>query len=64
MPQTDSTVTTKPIADWRSGKEPMTSRQRWFLARLTEKAGLPIREDLTKAEASKLIDELQAKAGK
>jgi hypothetical protein len=61
MPQAEAAVTTKPISEWKSGSEPMTSRQRWFLSKLTEKAGIPMREELTKAEASKLIDELQAK---
>lgn len=64
MPQAETAVTTKPISDWKTGQEPMTSRQRWFISRLSEKAGIPMREDLTKAEASKLIDELQAKAAK
>ena len=50
----------KPTSDWKAA-EPMTSRQRWFLTKLVERAGVPMRDDLTKAEASKLIDELQAK---
>ena len=61
MPQTQAEVTSKPISEWKSGQDPMTSRQRWFLSRLSEKAGIPMREELTKAEASRLIDELQDK---
>lgn len=62
MPQANITEQQpKPASEWKSGDQPMTSRQRWFLSRLTEKAGEPMREDLTKSEASKLIDELQTK---
>jgi Protein of unknown function (DUF3072) len=64
-----STKTTPTIQkdpdDWVSGDEPMTEAQASYLQTLSEQAHRPfeIREDLTKAEASKLIDEMRRKAG-
>ena len=43
----------------------MTGAQASYLKTLCEQAGMPdkFRENLTKAEASKLIDEMRPKAG-
>ena len=50
--------------DWKTGDEPMTGAQRSYLETLASEAGEPADEDLTKAEASKKIDELQEKTGR
>jgi hypothetical protein len=53
--------TIKDPADWVSGDEPMTGAQSSYLKTLTEEAHEPdlYSDDLTKAEASKRIDELK-----
>ncbi len=50
--------------DWVSGDEPMTGAQASYLKTLSEEAGEPaaFEAGLTKAEASKRIDALKAKA--
>ena len=42
----------------------MTGGQRSYLETLSEKAGEPLGENLTKAEASERIEELQQKMGR
>jgi hypothetical protein len=49
---------------WVTGDEPMTGAQRSYLKTLSEEAHEPFDENLTKAEASKRIDELQRKTGR
>jgi hypothetical protein len=50
--------------DWVSGDDPMTDAQASYLRTLSEQARQPIDLDnLTKAQASKLIDEMRNKAG-
>ena len=50
--------------DWVSGDDPMTGAQASYLKTLCEQAGVDaFDEKLTKAEASKLIDEMREKAG-
>jgi len=51
--------------DWVSGDEPMTGAQASYLKTLCEQAHIPeaFDEGLTKAEASKLIDEVRKQAG-
>jgi hypothetical protein len=50
--------------DWKTGDEPMTGAQRSYLETLATQAGEDVDNgDLTKAEASKRIDELRKKAG-
>lgn len=44
--------------DWVSGDEPMTGAQRSYLKTLCEEAKQPFDDTLTKAQASKRIDEL------
>jgi hypothetical protein len=58
--------TQKPPEDWVSGQEPMTGAQASYLKTLAEEAREPDAYDdtLTKAEASKRIDALQAKLAK
>jgi len=50
--------------DWTTGDEPMTGPQRSYLQTLCREAGEEFNENLTKAEASKKIDGLQAKTGR
>jgi NTP pyrophosphatase (non-canonical NTP hydrolase) len=54
----------KDPEDWTTGDEPMTVAQRSYLHTLAEEAGEEVRDDLTKAEASKRIEELQDKTGR
>ncbi len=50
--------------DWTTGGETMTGAQASYLKTLSEEAGVPFDENLSKAEASKHIDALQAKTGR
>ncbi len=50
--------------DWVTGDEPMTGAQASYLQTLSEEAHEEVDDDLTKAEASKKIDELQEKTGR
>ena len=51
--------------DWVTGDEPMTGPQESYLATLAHEAGEEAPpHDLTKAEASKRIDELQERTGR
>ncbi len=45
--------------DWVTGDEPMTGPQQSYLGTLAQEAGEDVPDDLSKAEASKKIDELQ-----
>jgi len=48
--------------DWKTGDEPMTPAQRSYLETLARDSGETIDQDLTKAEASKRIDELRERS--
>ena len=54
----------KDPSDWVTGDEPMTGAQRSYLKTLSEEAKQPFDENLTKAQASRRIDELQAQTGR
>ena len=55
----------KDPKDWVTGDEPSTGPQRSYLETLGQQAGEEIDPgDLTKAEASEKIDELQEKTGR
>ena len=54
----------KDPEQWKTGDEPMTGAQLSYLKTLSEEAGVEVDETLTKAEASKRIDELQDKTGR
>ena len=54
----------KEPEDWTTGDEPMTGPQRSYLQTLCREAGEQFTDNLTKAEASKKIEELQAKTGR
>lgn len=49
---------------WVTGDEPMTGPQESYLRTLAREAGEEVPPDLTKAEASKRIDELQEDTGR
>ena len=50
--------------DWKTGDEPITGAQRSYLQTLADEAGEEVDLNLTKAEASKRIEELQQKTGR
>jgi hypothetical protein len=58
----DNTI--KNPDEWTTGDEQMTGAQRSYLKTLSDEAGEDVNDDLTKAEASKKIDELQQKTGR
>ncbi len=51
--------TIKDPDDWTTGDEPMTGAQASYLETLAAEAGEELPAQLTKADASKKIDELQ-----
>ncbi|HUQ97249.1 MAG TPA: DUF3072 domain-containing protein, partial [Chitinophagaceae bacterium] len=56
--------TVKNPDDWTTGAEQMTGAQQSYLKTLSEEAGEEVDDSLTKAEASKRIDELQHQTGR
>jgi hypothetical protein len=54
----------KDPEDWVTGDEPMTGPQRSYLETLAREAGEHLPADMTKAQASELIDRLQEKTGR
>jgi hypothetical protein len=50
--------------DWVTGDESMTGAQASYLKTLCEEANEPFDESITKAEASRRIDAMQAKTGR
>jgi hypothetical protein len=62
--QADQSNTIKDPDNWTTGDEPMTGAQRSYLHTLAEEAGEDAEDDLTKAEASKKIEELQERTGR
>ena len=55
----------KDPEDWVTGDEPMTGPQKSYLQTLAREAGRQVDLDaMSKADASRLIDELQAVSGR
>ena len=54
----------KDPTDWVTGDEPMTGPQASYLQTLCQEAGEDFDPDLTKAQASERIEQLQAKTGR
>jgi len=54
----------KDPSDWVTGDEPITGAQESYLNTLAGQAGEEVPEDLSKAEASQKIEELQDKTGR
>jgi hypothetical protein len=68
MASNDVTDGGRPVAkdpdEWVTGDEPMTGPQESYLGTLAREAGEEAPHDLTKAEAAKKIEELQARTGR
>jgi len=54
----------KDPEEWTTGDEPMTGAQASYLKTLSDEAGEDFQDNLTKAEASKRIEELQQTTGR
>ena len=54
----------KDPSDWVTGDEPATGAQKSYLHTLARQAGEDVPDDITKADASKKIDELQEETGR
>ena len=54
----------KDTEEWVTGDERATAAQRSYLHTLAEEAGEDVPEDLTKAQASEMIDRLQEATGR
>jgi len=54
----------KPTDEWVTGDEPMTGPQASYLATLAREAGEDVPDGLTKAQASEMIERLQAATGR
>ena len=63
-PEAEQTNREKDPDEWVTGDETMTGAQASYLKTLCEEAGEAFDDTLTKAEASKRIEELQAKTGR
>ena len=50
--------------EWKTGDEEITAAQRSYLQTLASEAGEEVDLNITKAEASKRIEELQQKTGR
>lgn len=50
--------------DWVTGGEPMTGPQKSYLETLAREVGKTVPDGLDKADASKMIDELQNETGR
>ena len=68
LPEIDPTLegsnVEKDPDDWATGDEPMTGAQGSYLKTLSDQADETFDPGLTKAEASKRIDELQDRTGR
>ena len=60
----DQSNTEKDPDTWVTGDEPMTGAQKSYLETLSQEAGEELDEGLSKADASKRIEELQQKTGR
>ncbi len=56
--------TRKYLNDWKTGDEPMTGAQKSYISTMAGEVGEEVAEDLTKAQAAKVIDKLQIKTGR
>ena len=56
--------TEKDPSDWVTGGEPATGAQKSYLHTLAREAGEDVPDDISKADASMKIDELQEETGR
>ncbi|HET6530415.1 MAG TPA: DUF3072 domain-containing protein [Actinoplanes sp.] len=61
---TDQSNTIKDPDDWTTGDEPATGAQQSYLHTLASEAHQEVPDDLSKADASRMIDELQEQTGR
>jgi hypothetical protein len=54
----------KDPEEWVTGEEPMTGAQKSYLKTLSDQAGEQFDDSLSKADASKRIDQLQEQTGR
>ena len=59
---TDQPALQRDPDDWKTGDEPMTDAQRSYLETLCRETGEEFDETLSKADASKRIDELRERS--
>jgi hypothetical protein len=62
QPDNTNPALQKDPDQWKTGDEPMTAAQRSYLETLSTDTGEEVDETLTKAEASKRIDELRQRS--
>jgi diguanylate cyclase (GGDEF)-like protein len=60
-PTTDPSAE-KPVEQWVTGDEPATGAQRSYLTTLAREADVDVPDELSKAEASRLIDDLRTRS--
>lgn len=60
--ETDQPPLQRDPDEWKTGDEPMTDAQRSYLETLCRETGEEFDETLTKADASKKIDELRERS--
>jgi hypothetical protein len=58
----DQNAAAKDPETWTTGDEPATAAQRSYLETLATESGAELPAELSKADASKLIDELQSRS--
>jgi Protein of unknown function (DUF3072) len=59
---TDQSGLQRDPDEWKTGDEPMTDAQRSYLETLSRETGEPFDDRLSKADASKRIDELRQRS--
>ncbi len=59
---TDQPALQRDPDEWKTGDEPMTDAQRSYLETLCRETGVEFDETLSKADASKRIDELRERS--
>lgn len=66
LPEADTPAsdTVKDPADWVTGDEPATGAQHSYLETLAREAGREVPDDITKADASQLIDDLRQQSSR
>ena len=64
MADQTNTNTQKDPDEWVTGDEPMTGAQESYLKTLSQEADEPFDPEISKADASRRIDELQEKTGR
>lgn len=64
MNQQNNDSPEKDPEQWVTGDEPITAPQRSYLETLARQAGQDVDLDITKAEASEMIEQLQEQTGR